>query len=132
MTTLYCAYCGRVAHRCGCAAEGSRLRGFLARGGVDFSACWRAQPYKRGVPPQVKQQARARLRSHYRAWYAVLVAQYGERCLHCGDTTALAIDHVVPVAKGGMSELENLQVLCAVCNTAKGKLAYDCRPHTVT
>ena len=32
----------------------------------------------------------------------------------------LHIDHNVPVAKGGTDEINNLQVLCAPCNTKKG------------
>jgi 5-methylcytosine-specific restriction endonuclease McrA len=37
------------------------------------------------------------------------------------------LDHVIPVAKGGQSVLENLQLLCAECNRLKGKLVIDCR-----
>ena len=41
-----------------------------------------------------------------------------------GDThekriKGFAIDHVVPHAAGGSSELENLQVLCRKCNSSK-------------
>lgn len=32
----------------------------------------------------------------------------------------LHVDHVVPVSKGGKTELSNLQVLCADCNIGKG------------
>lgn len=42
------------------------------------------------------------------------------KCLKCGDVTDLEIDHVLPVAKGGSSDLNNLQVLCKACNRAKG------------
>jgi hypothetical protein len=35
-----------------------------------------------------------------------------------GDT-ALTVDHVLPVSAGGTSELENLRLCCAWCNTAK-------------
>ncbi len=31
------------------------------------------------------------------------------------------IDHVVPRAKGGTDHLDNLQVLCGVCNSVKGR-----------
>lgn len=61
-------------------------------------------------------------------WYAALVETYGERCLHCGTSDGLVVDHVCPVAKGGHSALDNVQLLCAACNTAKGKLMFDCRP----
>ena len=48
------------------------------------------------------------------------------RCVLCGRSPAksldieLHIDHVKPVAKGGLSVLENLQTLCAQCNWGKG------------
>ena len=32
----------------------------------------------------------------------------------------LSIDHIVPRAKGGSSDRENLRVLCTQCNTRKG------------
>jgi 5-methylcytosine-specific restriction endonuclease McrA len=30
------------------------------------------------------------------------------------------IDHIVPLAKGGKNELDNLQLLCGKCNLKKG------------
>ena len=32
----------------------------------------------------------------------------------------LTIDHVVPRSRGGTDHLENLQLLCAACNSIKG------------
>jgi 5-methylcytosine-specific restriction endonuclease McrA len=125
---LYCVYCGRVAHRCKCDQPESRLNRFLRRAGASYTPAWRDAPYKRGVPPQIKQHERATLRKHYRTWHAALVERYGARCQHCGAEDTLVLDHIVPVARGGKSELSNLQLLCPACNTAKGKLAYDCRP----
>jgi 5-methylcytosine-specific restriction endonuclease McrA len=50
-------------------------------------------------------------------------------CVQCGlegkgetheeKVKGFAIDHVVPNAAGGSSELENLQILCRKCNSAK-------------
>lgn len=44
----------------------------------------------------------------------------GFACRHCGSEDALCIDHILPVSRGGDSSDENLQVLCAACNTRKG------------
>jgi hypothetical protein len=42
------------------------------------------------------------------------------RCKYCGSTEMLQIDHVIPVARGGRTHFENLQVLCQPCNGSKG------------
>jgi len=50
------------------------------------------------------------------------------RCVACGRSPAsdlniiLHADHVVPVALGGKTAIENLQTLCQGCNLGKGKL----------
>ena len=46
-------------------------------------------------------------------------------CCTCGNSThvepnlLLEIDHIIPVAKGGITSEENLQTLCWKCNRAK-------------
>lgn len=44
----------------------------------------------------------------------------GGRCVACGSAELLQFDHVIPVAMGGATTAENLQLLCAPCNRAKG------------
>ena len=49
----------------------------------------------------------------------------GNRCRICGAKCdggihKLHFDHIVPWAKGGETTLDNLQVLCSVCNAALG------------
>jgi 5-methylcytosine-specific restriction endonuclease McrA len=44
----------------------------------------------------------------------------GGRCRRCGANVELQFDHVIPLACGGASTLENLQVLCGPCNRRKG------------
>ena len=46
-------------------------------------------------------------------------------CTACGSTTDLTGDHRVPLSKGGMSRLENVQVLCRPCNSSKGSREED-------
>ena len=47
----------------------------------------------------------------------------GFRCAYCGrgegEGVKLHIDHLVPVARGGLTELENLVTACATCNIGK-------------
>jgi 5-methylcytosine-specific restriction protein A len=39
----------------------------------------------------------------------------------CGARSGLEVDHIIPVAKGGSWEPENLWTLCKTCHTAKTK-----------
>ena len=48
----------------------------------------------------------------------------GFRCVLCGATTKednvkLHVDHIIPIAKGGKTELSNLRPLCERCNLGK-------------
>ncbi len=124
----YCSYCGRLSKRCACHQAGSDLQRFMERGGQAYTSSRREAPYKRGVPPQIKKTERRHLQKQYKIWYAALAESNGECCANCGDRKDLVLDHVLPIAKGGLSRLDNLQLLCATCNRVKGKLAIDCRP----
>ena len=48
----------------------------------------------------------------------------GFRCQLCGATAAdgykLHVDHIIPVSKGGKTEMGNLRTLCERCNMGKG------------
>jgi 5-methylcytosine-specific restriction endonuclease McrA len=40
-------------------------------------------------------------------------------CTECGSTDDLTADHIVPLARGGPSEMSNVQILCRSCNGSK-------------
>ena len=44
----------------------------------------------------------------------------GGKCVECGGTFDLQYDHIIPVALGGATTAQNLQLLCAGCNREKG------------
>jgi hypothetical protein len=44
----------------------------------------------------------------------------GHKCVYCGSTRDLTIDHVIPASRGGKNSWENLVCACIKCNTLKG------------
>lgn len=58
-----------------------------------------------------------------RVRYDVLTRD-GQRCVICGasakDGVQLHVDHIIPLAKGGTSDMSNLRTLCERCNLGKG------------
>lgn len=65
-----------------------------------------ARPRARGaIPDDIKQM--------------VWIRDQG-RCRGCGSVAELQFDHIIPVAMGGGSNPENLQILCGPCNRRKG------------
>jgi 5-methylcytosine-specific restriction endonuclease McrA len=43
----------------------------------------------------------------------------GGACRHCGATTNLQFDHIIPRSRGGSSEAANVELLCGDCNNKK-------------
>ena len=66
--------------------------------------------------------------------YRVL-RRFGFRCRYCGvgasDGHELHIDHVVPVAKGGTNDFDNLVAACFRCNSGKGVKSTEPDPSEV-
>ena len=44
----------------------------------------------------------------------------GNKCINCGSTVDLTIDHIIPKCAGGTNAIDNLQTLCLRCNSIKG------------
>lgn len=67
--------------------------------------------------------------------YARLLAEVGPRCGYCQTSAELigqplTIEHIIPVARGGDSSLENLWLSCRRCNQYKGAKIEDVDPET--
>jgi len=56
------------------------------------------------------------------AMKSVLMKNAGHRCQErgCEAEAYLQVDHVIPVARGGRTEMRNLRPLCAAHNRRKG------------
>jgi 5-methylcytosine-specific restriction endonuclease McrA len=54
-----------------------------------------------------------------------VLIKWGNKCKICGKTVTgdtMHMDHIIPWSKGGETVLENLQVLCSICNIGKSDL----------
>jgi len=56
-----------------------------------------------------------------------LCARFDYICLACGEKNPLTVDHVVPISKGGSSDISNIQPLCKSCNSSKRDRIIDYR-----
>jgi len=56
--------------------------------------------------------------THKKRWQVIKRDNF--RCVACGSSDNLVIDHKIPICKGGTSDNDNLQTLCFVCNSGKG------------
>lgn len=64
-------------------------------------------------------------------WKA-LIFLFGGKCLLCGASGKLTIDHIIPVTKYGYHEISNIQPLCLSCNSTKHALVLDARPFEIS
>ena len=51
----------------------------------------------------------------------------GNKCLKCGKTEKLQIDHIESISLGGQNKISNLQTLCGSCNSKKRETFKDYR-----
>jgi 5-methylcytosine-specific restriction endonuclease McrA len=49
-------------------------------------------------------------------------AKYRHRCAYCGCKKRLTMDHIVPIARGGKHEPQNIAPACRSCNSRKQHL----------
>ena len=48
-----------------------------------------------------------------------ILGMWGEKCLNCGSSKNINIDHIVPRFNEGSDSIDNLQPLCKKCNYLK-------------
>ena len=51
---------------------------------------------------------------------SLIMKRDGHKCLYCGATENLTIDHIHPASRGGENTWENMATSCNSCNVKKG------------
>lgn len=56
-----------------------------------------------------------------------IMKKYNGKCLCCGSSEKISIDHIIPISKGGGHVADNVQPLCISCNSSKSVKTIDYR-----
>jgi len=89
-------------------AEIASLRSYVAN--VEAAISYQSGPKREPIPDDVKM---------------LVWSRDGGACTRCSAKSDLHFDHIIPVAKGGSSIAENIQLLCKPCNLRKSdKIAF--------
>ena len=118
----YCDFCGScegdfyefpnldffLCSDCFCSLQASMLRGVTKT---------RQEPIPLQISNEIIIVDRKHLTEEDRDF---IFARDDYRCVKCGSTKRLQIDHILPFSEGGKTSSENLQTLCKKCNCRKG------------
>lgn len=77
-------------------------------------------PFKGTAEKRKKQRIKNRKRRIGKQLKQKIFDRDGHKCVSCGDTESLTLDHITPIRNGGTTIESNLQVMCFNCNAKKG------------
>lgn len=111
----------RVAPRW-CAGIRGRLNGHFAR--LVEVGLLAEVPEGWAIPEHAWRQFDLEAEVRRRRWHVYcrrheIFARDGYRCVHCGASDRLEVDHVISIARNGSDDIGNLQTLCKPCNSGK-------------
>lgn len=69
--------------------------------------------------PDATHKPGASSKSYYRIHTDEVFKRDGYKCVYCGSTEKLTLDHIVPKSKGGSNNTNNLACCCRSCNSSK-------------
>ena len=106
------------------------IRRLISEGFSVEQALAAAEAFEQPIARTARQERNARYyqkigkhRPRGREWRALRKSVFDRdnwKCVYCGnDVTAPHCDHVIPVTRGGMSDLSNLATACGSCNASK-------------
>ena len=90
---------------------------------------WKENPEKKREYDRNRRARKQRAEGNFTSReFNQLCEQYDYRCLMCGKKKAkLTADHVIPLVKGGVNTIDNIQPLCTRCNSSKNDKIRDYR-----
>lgn len=93
------------------------------------SAQWIKDHPRRHAARQAKRRAQKTMAggAYTELEWIELCTKYDYCCLCCGKQEPLTADHIIPICKGGSSNIDNIQPLCRSCNSGKGRRIIDYR-----
>ena len=87
--------------------------------GADFDTAKAAADGFNALHAEKRQAALSTARNVCGALRDIILVRDAYKCVYCGSTENLEIDHVIPVVKGGATSLLNLVTACMTCNCTK-------------
>ena len=60
------------------------------------------------------------LRTKRELWKKAIRRNNIGKCVACGKSGPLEVDHIFPQSRSGSDSIKNLQFLCRACNASKG------------
>lgn len=80
---------------------------------IETPSGWRFHQWRRWQDGDYRRNIRKSVKSF-------VYERDGHRCVFCGATDNLSLDHVIRYRDGGQDTAENLRVLCMPCNLERG------------
>lgn len=112
-----------LLHCHGC--DRDRPRGWFARAGAGRRDSWCRECRAPGKAQHAAKRRGAGIKRVGKGLFNRLLARQGHKCPLCGGwlyagLRAIHVDHIIPVAGGGVHEESNLQATHRLCNLLKG------------
>ena len=83
-------------------------------------------------PPVVAKVRRTATDAYGPDWRVISAAvrkRDGHRCRICGSDQYIQVDHIIPIAKGGLTIMSNLWCLCDICHSKRP--GHACAKHLI-
>lgn len=110
-------------------SKGKNIHPVTTDAGVMYQAAKLGFISKSEAEAYHKERKRKQARQNYisQKSRAIVLQRDGNNCLLCGTRENLGVSHIVPVSRGGSSDVDNLQTLCRACRSKKGQSDVDFR-----